>query len=175
MRPWKIALLVTLGAGALWASAPSEALAYDLDCADFSNQREAQEHLLPGDPYRLDGDNDGIACEDLPCPCSTSSGGEAGPPAPPSEGSTPPPPPKLDKGAARSAAKRRARRFVRSHRRLASVRFGGCRRRSRHRIDCTFTARSRARSRREVCRLKVVVRGKGGSAKAKLAVTRCRR
>jgi len=38
----------------------------DYDCADFATQEEAQEYLLPGDPYRLDGDNDGIACELLP-------------------------------------------------------------------------------------------------------------
>ena len=32
------------------------AAARDYDCADFANQAEAQEYLLPGDPYRLDGD-----------------------------------------------------------------------------------------------------------------------
>ena len=50
----------------------------DYDCADFANQAEAQEYLLPGDPYRLDADNDGIACEDLPCPCASSGGGGGG-------------------------------------------------------------------------------------------------
>jgi hypothetical protein len=55
-------------------------MAVDYDCADFSNQAEAQEDLLPGDPYNLDGDNDGVACEDLPCPCSTGS--PSSPPAP---------------------------------------------------------------------------------------------
>ena len=38
----------------------------DYDCADFSNQPQAQKYLLPGDPYNLDGDGDGIACETLP-------------------------------------------------------------------------------------------------------------
>lgn len=38
----------------------------DYDCSDFSSQSEAQSYLLPGDPYRLDGDGDGIACESLP-------------------------------------------------------------------------------------------------------------
>jgi VCBS repeat-containing protein len=44
----------------------------DLDCADFSTQNQAQacfEHcksLGYGDVYRLDGDNDGKACEALP-------------------------------------------------------------------------------------------------------------
>jgi hypothetical protein len=36
------------------------------DCPDFATQPEAQAQLLPGDPYGLDADNEGIACEDLP-------------------------------------------------------------------------------------------------------------
>jgi hypothetical protein len=41
----------------------------DMDCSDFRTQREAQdfyERNGPGDPHRLDRDNDGIACETLP-------------------------------------------------------------------------------------------------------------
>ena len=38
----------------------------DVDCGDFTTQAEAQAYLLPGDPHRLDRDNDGIACETLP-------------------------------------------------------------------------------------------------------------
>jgi len=38
----------------------------DLDCSDFATQAQAQAKLLPGDPYALDGDGDGEACEDLP-------------------------------------------------------------------------------------------------------------
>lgn len=40
----------------------------DLDCADFSSQREAQVELESHerDIHRLDGDNDGKACEHLP-------------------------------------------------------------------------------------------------------------
>jgi hypothetical protein len=40
----------------------------DLDCADFATQEEAQEVLKqdPSDPNYLDGDDDGVACEDLP-------------------------------------------------------------------------------------------------------------
>lgn len=45
------------------------------------NQAEAQEYQLPGDSYGLDGDGDGKACEDLPCPCSGST--PAPPPEPP--------------------------------------------------------------------------------------------
>ena len=40
----------------------------DRNCADFSSWREAQSFYLragPGDPHRLDADNDGIACEAL--------------------------------------------------------------------------------------------------------------
>lgn len=61
------------------------ARALDYDCSDFSTQAEAQEHLLPGDPYNLDGDGDGVACETLPCPCSAASGDGQGlvpPPVP---------------------------------------------------------------------------------------------
>lgn len=41
----------------------------DRDCADFDSQAEAQaffEQAGSGDPHRLDGDDDGIACETLP-------------------------------------------------------------------------------------------------------------
>ncbi|HEV7483841.1 MAG TPA: excalibur calcium-binding domain-containing protein [Solirubrobacterales bacterium] len=60
---------------------PPTARALDYDCSDFSSQAQAQEYLLPGDPYRLDADHDGIACEDLPCPCSSAQ--PAPPPSPP--------------------------------------------------------------------------------------------
>lgn len=38
------------------------------DCDDFRTQSEAQDfyEYIGGDPYYLDGDNDGIACEWLP-------------------------------------------------------------------------------------------------------------
>lgn len=43
------------------------AAAQDLyDCPDFATQEEAQQFLLPGDPYGLDADNDGMACDDRP-------------------------------------------------------------------------------------------------------------
>ena len=40
----------------------------DKDCRDFATQAEAQAfyETEDGDPHRLDGDNDGIACERLP-------------------------------------------------------------------------------------------------------------
>ncbi len=40
----------------------------DKDCSDFDTQSEAQrffEAHQPGDPHRLDGDGDGVACEGL--------------------------------------------------------------------------------------------------------------
>lgn len=41
--------------------------AADLDCEDFANQADAQFRLEsdPSDPFRLDADDDGIACESL--------------------------------------------------------------------------------------------------------------
>jgi micrococcal nuclease len=38
----------------------------DYDCSDFATRAQAQRQLLPGDPYGLDSDGDGVACEDLP-------------------------------------------------------------------------------------------------------------
>ena len=44
------------------------------DCDDFKTQKKAQKwfkkHHPRRDPAGLDADNDGIACEDNPCPCS---------------------------------------------------------------------------------------------------------
>lgn len=59
---------------ALLAALPSAASASDKDCKDFATQRAAQIFFLKHggprrDPHRLDGDNDGVACEDNPCPC----------------------------------------------------------------------------------------------------------
>lgn len=50
-------------------SGPSEPSVKDRDCSDFATQPQAQaffERHGPGDPHRLDGDNDGEACESLP-------------------------------------------------------------------------------------------------------------
>jgi hypothetical protein len=48
---------------------PSEvtrSAAGDYDCDDFESQEEAQLYLAPGDPYGLDEDGNGVACETLP-------------------------------------------------------------------------------------------------------------
>ncbi|MEO5663744.1 MAG: thermonuclease family protein [Nocardioides sp.] len=44
----------------------------DLNCSDFPNQAAAQANLNnnPSDPNGLDSENDGRACESLPCPCA---------------------------------------------------------------------------------------------------------
>jgi endonuclease YncB( thermonuclease family) len=69
----------------------------DVDCADFATQAQAQRffenHNPSADPYYLDSDSDGIACEDNPCPCSAGGGGGGGGPQP---GPPPPPPVKRD-------------------------------------------------------------------------------
>ncbi|WP_067432847.1 thermonuclease family protein [Nocardioides jensenii] len=80
LAPFLLAL--ALVAGALSLAAPSYALG-DLDCSDFSTQRAAQtffeNHNPAADPHRLDGsDNDGRACESLPCPCGSTGSGETG-------------------------------------------------------------------------------------------------
>src|SRR5207342_2476011 len=106
-------LLFALGSLGLLTIVPASAAAIDYDCSDFATQEEAQEYLLPGDPYNLDGDNDGVACEDLPR--GGGGGGESTP--------NPPPPPKLSKDVARSAAHDAAERFVRRSRRLDSASF----------------------------------------------------
>jgi hypothetical protein len=140
----------------------------DYDCSDFATQAEAEEYLLPGDPYNLDADNDGIACEDNPCPCSYTPGRSEAPP--PSE---PPPPVKLNKAAARAAAMAKARHYNRLNRRISLVRFEGCRRTTRQKIHCTFHGRGQTAHLRSSCEIRVVVTGEGSHAHAKLRAT-CR-
>jgi endonuclease YncB( thermonuclease family) len=73
-----IAALIGCLAAVGLAGGARPARAIDYDCSDFANQAEAQGQLLPGDPYGLDGDGDGIACESLPCPCSDGTAGDPG-------------------------------------------------------------------------------------------------
>lgn len=65
-----ILVIVLIPSGAAQATAVKPLL--DFDCSDFSTQAQAQRYLLPGDPHRLDGDGDGVACDSLPCPCTNS-------------------------------------------------------------------------------------------------------
>lgn len=148
----------------------------DYDCADFATQAEAEEYLLPGDPYNLDADGDGIACEDNPCPCSYTPGGSSGGGA--GEGTTstpapPPKPPKLNKAVARSAAWAKARHFNVRNRLIGRVTFQGCSRSSRYKLRCGFRGLGETPSSREKCGITVIVKGEGSHAKAKLRA-RCK-
>jgi micrococcal nuclease len=85
----------------LMTALPSPAPAAGKNCADFASQAAAEAwlHAYAGDPDGLDGDDDGVACEALPCPCAgagTPTGTPPGAPsAPPPAPVTPPagPPP----------------------------------------------------------------------------------
>jgi hypothetical protein len=155
------------------AQAPSaSAHRRDYDCADFANQAEAEEYLLPGDPYNLDADSDGVACEDLPCPCSYSPGGGGGggggntttAPTP----AAPPKPPKLNKAVARAAAVAKSRRYIRRNRLISRVSFQGCRRASRYKIRCSFYGSGRTQTTSTSCNITVIVKGEGSLASTKL-------
>jgi Excalibur calcium-binding domain len=155
-------------------AAPGTAAARDYDCSDFANQAEAEEYLLPGDPYRLDADNDGIACEDLPCPCSSAAGGGGGGGGGSSEPPPPPPPPHLKRSLARHLSVHLFRRFVRLSARAESLAMGPCRRLSEERVDCFATASGATAAARTLCHLRTDVRLEGGQATARLISTRCR-
>ena len=66
-------LVLIFAVSAVMGLSSSTAAAHnvDLDCSDFASQAQAQEHRdrHAGDPDRLDDDEDGTACEELPCPC----------------------------------------------------------------------------------------------------------
>lgn len=54
------------GGGGEPSASPSASGNKDYDCSDFATQKEAQKYLLPGDPYRLDANHEGRACDSLP-------------------------------------------------------------------------------------------------------------
>ena len=66
-------VVLTLVVSTLMGLLASQATAHtvDRDCADFGFQAAAQDHrdVHAGDPDNLDHDEDGRACEELPCPC----------------------------------------------------------------------------------------------------------
>lgn len=165
-------LLLVVAIMAVDASPASAAT--DYDCADFANQAEAEEYLLPGDPYNLDADNDGIACEDLPCPCSyeegggSGGGGGGGPTEPP-----PPPPYHLKKAVARRAALQIVRRFARGRPRMDRAGVGICERRGERRVVCFGTAEGETATSRTLCHLRVIVRAVNRHPEATLARARC--
>ena len=64
-----IALKLLAGSLSLFAWVVPASAQADRDYSDFRSQREAKdffEQSGPGDPYGLDRDNDGVACETLP-------------------------------------------------------------------------------------------------------------
>jgi hypothetical protein len=156
MRRPRTFFLLFLTVSALLALVPANAAAIDYDCEDFATQGEAQEYLLPGDPYNLDGDDDGVACEDLP---SGGGGGESEGGGGGSVPSEPPPPPELSKDVAKSAAKRAARAFVNRSDRLDSVAFKGCHRKALQHISCDFLGRGHRSEQRTTCKFRVSVEG----------------
>lgn len=149
------------------SAAPVATASVDYDCSDFATQGEAQEYLLPGDPYGLDADNDGIACEDLPSGGGgggSGGGGGGGFVEPP----PPPEPPKLRKAAAKRQARAKAVHFDRLHSQVSGVVLRRCARRSRHRVDCGFRVDGHTPNTETTCTLTVIVRGEGSVAEAKL-------
>jgi endonuclease YncB( thermonuclease family) len=78
MRRLVVCLALMLAA-LVGVTTASPSYAADRDCGDFPTQAAAQTFFLDqggprSDPHLLDGDSDGRACEDNPCPCSTSQG-----------------------------------------------------------------------------------------------------
>jgi Excalibur calcium-binding domain len=74
MRLRSTAVAAVLAAG-LSLPMIGTANAADRDCPDFASQAEAQAAFaaVPGDPERLDGDDDGVACEDYAYPAASTS------------------------------------------------------------------------------------------------------
>jgi Excalibur calcium-binding domain len=172
MRNWLGSLLIVgcvLALGLSVGTTGASAHRRDYDCSDFANQAEAEEYLLPGDPYNLDADNDGIACEDLPCPCSSTPGSGAVVEETVTTAPAPPPkPPKLSKAAARAAAVAKAKRFKRRSPLVSILSFQGCSRRSRYKVRCSFRGRGRTKARTSSCGITVVVTGEGSATHARL-------
>lgn len=68
VEPWDWRRGERLGGNPAPSSGSASRSGPDKDCGDFMTWREAQaffETAGPGDPHRLDGDRDGIACEAL--------------------------------------------------------------------------------------------------------------
>lgn len=153
---------------------PSTAAAEDYDCADFNNQAEAEEYLLPGDPYNLDAVSDAKACEDLPCPCSSTPGQGAGGGAEEQPAEPPPPPPyHLKLSTAKQLALGVAREFTRRNPNVTATSLVACRRRGERRINCFATARGRTNTSGTTCRLQIVVRAVNRHPKATLKRSQC--
>ena len=147
-------LLLLAGFAASALAAPVAATS-GFNCEDFATQGEAQEYLEPGDPYGLDADSDGIACEDLPAGGGGGGGGGSAQPAPPRK------PAKLEGSTARDAAQAAVRRLKRRSKTIDEISATGCRRASRERFDCLYGAYGQTAKRATSCRLRVTIRGSG--------------
>jgi Excalibur calcium-binding domain len=167
------AVLLGVWTCALATSSPGTAAARDYDCADFATQAEAEEYLLPGDPYNLDGDNDGIACEDNPCPCdysppSSGSDGEG-------ESTEPPEPPyEIPRRTARRLSIHLVGVVVRRSPRLDYNGFEGCERLAARHLDCRLFARGETSSERVACHYRVSVTAPNRQPVARFTGHRCR-
>jgi hypothetical protein len=183
MRFWLLVGALVVGAVlAVGLGAPSHAAARDYDCSDFGTQAEAEEYLLPGDPYNLDADGDGVACEDNPCPCSTEAGGGGAPSGGGGDGgsgghtATPPPPPPpyhLPRAAAERTARKFTRKFIRASARVARGSVEGCRRLGERRVDCLATTVGATAAAETTCRLRIAVRGRNRRPVARLDSVNC--
>jgi hypothetical protein len=174
MKIWAgIAVLLSVAVAAVSIQSPSQATARDYDCADFANQAEAEGYLTPGDPNRLDADSDGIACEDLPCPCSSTPGGAAEVEQTPAE-----PPPKpvfhLRMRAAERISKHLVAVVVNRSGRLDSYELLGCRRLGEPSIDCRLDAHGETPHLRIACQYRVEVRGRDSRPVGQIASHGCR-
>jgi hypothetical protein len=79
LRRTAVAAVLTAGAALTFTGVASAQ--QDRDCPDFASQADAQAAFAarPGDPERLDADNDGIACESYfgePVRATPSSSGD---------------------------------------------------------------------------------------------------
>src|SRR4051812_3523833 len=79
--------LVALAVLAGTATGSTQPRVADRDCGDFSTQAAAQQVFIAqggprSDPFALDADRDGVACETLPCPCAGGGGGNPAPQQP---------------------------------------------------------------------------------------------
>jgi hypothetical protein len=89
---WGVLTLVVVAMLIAGRAAPRAAA--DANCSDFATQAAAQAYFIAhggpaADPDRLDADHDGVACESLPCPCSSPTS-----PATPAPTAAPTPDPK---------------------------------------------------------------------------------
>lgn len=157
-----VALLLLLWSAV--ATASPVASTSDYDCSDFATQGEAQQYLLPGDPYGLDADNDGIACESLP------SGGGGGGRSEQQHSK----PSKLEGSAARDAAQQKVRRLKRRSHTIDVLTATGCRRASRQRFNCFYSAHGETETRATACHLRVAVRGSGYAVSSVKLRVNCR-